>query len=125
VRVDGPNGFMREFSRDGSSSAGEDALLIGADHANGTPASGVIELSIINRGAGDTVVTVRDESYAAPPREMHVDAGERATVAVSTESSGGWYDVTVSAGALAYRYAGRVETGRPSITDPAMGAARP
>jgi hypothetical protein len=35
------------------------------------------------------------------------------------------YDVTISAGALAYRYAGRVETDRASITDPAMGAARP
>jgi phospholipase C len=84
----------------------------------------VIELSIMNRGAGDAVVTVRDESYAAPPREMHVGAGERATMAVAAESSGGWYDVTVSAGALAYRYAGRVETGRASITDPAMDAAR-
>jgi phospholipase C len=116
---------MREFSRGGSSGAGEDALVIGADHANGTPASGVIEISIMNRGTGDAVVTVRDESYAAPPRELQVGAGKRATVAVATESSGGWYDVSVSAGALAYRYAGRVETGRASITDPAMGAARP
>ncbi len=52
---------------------------------------------------------------------MQVGAGEEATMAVATASSGGWCDVTVSAGALAYRYAGRVEAGRASISDPAMG----
>ena len=34
--------------------------------------------------------------------------------------SGGWYDVTVKSGDWLRRYAGRVETGKPSVTDPAI-----
>ena len=35
---------------------------------------------------------------------------------------GGWYDFTATASGFTRRFAGRVETGRPSISDPAMGS---
>ena len=34
--------------------------------------------------------------------------------------SGRWYDFTVTADNLERRFAGRVETGKPSVSDPAM-----
>jgi phospholipase C len=42
-------------------------------------------------------------------------------VSIDAGPSHGWYDVSVTAGALRYRYAGRIETGAWSVTDPAMG----
>ncbi len=39
------------------------------------------------------------------------------------EKTGGWYDLKVTCAedpAFSRRYAGRVETGKPSISDPAM-----
>jgi phospholipase C len=51
--------------------------------------------------------------------------GRAATVALAgTERGSGWYDVSVTAaGDPGYlrRLAGHVETGRPSISDPAFG----
>ena len=39
-----------------------------------------------------------------------------------SRDSGAWYDITVSAEGFERRLAGRIETGRHSISDPAMGA---
>ena len=39
----------------------------------------------------------------------------------SLEHSGGWYDFTVRVGEFERRFAGRMETGRDSVSDPAMG----
>jgi len=37
---------------------------------------------------------------------------------------GGWYDFTLAGpGGLTRRFAGRVETGKDSVSDPAMGVA--
>jgi phospholipase C len=66
-------------------------------------------------------VTIRDESYGAPPRSTVVAAGKRVTVSIDVAKSHGWYDFTVNTADMKYRYAGRVETGEWSITDPAMG----
>jgi len=35
--------------------------------------------------------------------------------------TGGWYDFTVAAAAFERRFAGRLETGQDSVSDPAMG----
>jgi phospholipase C len=53
-----------------------------------------------------------------------VSPGGRATFAVETVASNGWYDVTVRVAgraAFAKRYAGRVETGNWSVSDPLIG----
>jgi phospholipase C len=47
------------------------------------------------------------------------------TVTLPLKQGGGWYDVEVTssrAGPIDYRWrmAGRIETGKPSFTDPAM-----
>jgi phospholipase C len=51
---------------------------------------------------------------------VRVRAGEQTSVAVSAEATQGWYDFSVEAGAFVARYAGRIETGAWSISDPAM-----
>ena len=57
---------------------------------------------------------------------VRVNGGEEATMRWRLESSGQWYDFAVSCDADAAFYrrlAGRVETGRHAVSDPAMGMA--
>lgn len=116
VRVDGPNGFMRQFN--GGSDAG---VSIVVDHAGGRAPSGVVEVRLANHRATAADVTVRDESYGAPIRRLTVRGGGQSSITVDVAATHGWYDFTVMVGSTAYRYAGRVETGEWGITDPAMG----
>jgi phospholipase C len=66
-------------------------------------------------------VTIRDESYGAPMRRVTLRPGERSSSVVDTSASHGWYDIAVSVAGVVNRYAGRIETGKWSISDPAMG----
>jgi phospholipase C len=50
-----------------------------------------------------------------------VGAGKTVKREFETSGSGAWYDITVSAEGFERRLAGRIETGRDSISDPAMG----
>jgi phospholipase C len=49
--------------------------------------------------------------------------GHETSVVVDLNRSHGWYDFTVKADGSSEQahYAGRVETGRPSVSDPLMG----
>jgi phospholipase C len=114
VRVDGPNGFMREFS--GNSSGGNDVRII-VDRGASEELN--IFVGIEGREARD--VEVRDEAYGAPVRRFRVEPGRPSTLAIDVARTHGWYDFAVRVAGLVYRYAGRIETGKWSITDPAMG----
>ena len=116
VRVDGPNGFMRDFT-----GAADTGLSIVVDHADGRAASGRIEIRLANRAATTRDITIRDESYGAPVRRVVLLSGGRSSVIVDVSATHGWYDFTLRSGELAYRYAGRVETGEWTTSDPAMG----
>jgi phospholipase C len=116
VRVDGPNGFMRQFS-----GAGDNQARIVVDRARTGAQVRSLDVRITNVGPSSLAATIRDESYGAPVRRVRVRAGEQTSVAVSAEATQGWYDFSVEAGAFVARYAGRIETGAWSISDPAMG----
>jgi phospholipase C len=47
-------------------------------------------------------------------------AGEAATILLPLAKSHGWYDISVRVGGFGQRLAGRVETGKGSMSDPAM-----
>ena len=121
VRVDGPNGFMREFAHDAKDTQAAPPLSVIVDYGENGSTSGTLRVSLVNLSAAVQVVTIRDESYGAPVRMIRVRAGEEKTTPIDTKPAQGWYDVSIVAGASKYRYAGRVETGSWSITDPAMG----
>jgi phospholipase C len=52
-----------------------------------------------------------------------IEPGHEVSVILPCEQSHGWYDYTVKASGsnAEARFAGRVETGKPSFTDPLMG----
>jgi len=78
----------------------------------------VLVLTLVSRQA--ETVLLRDAAYGVAARTVTLAAGEKARVDWSVGANGHWYDVIIDEpGDNSTRLAGHVETGRPSITDPA------
>jgi phospholipase C len=54
------------------------------------------------------------------PWTLDVAAGATGVLNWDLSQSGHWYDFTVTAANFERRFSGRVETGKPSVSDPAM-----
>jgi phospholipase C len=123
LSVQGPNGFFREFKgpaawngpvvsvvhdHDRISRHAQPGLLITVN----SPDQQGVSCSIVHHGYG----------YA---NERITLKGKNKPVSLNLVKSFGWYDFTVqlTKGTLtsAYRYAGRIETGKSSYSDPLMG----
>ncbi|BDB26509.1 phospholipase C, phosphocholine-specific [Cupriavidus sp. P-10] len=119
----GPNGYHRHFR-------GDTKVL---DAARANPeirvcyevANGDVYVDLINMGNAPCTFRVTPLAYRTDgPWEASVPAGGTQTLHWALKDSGNWYDfaVTSSSDATFYRrFAGRVETGSHSVTDPAMG----
>jgi phospholipase C len=83
---------------------------------------------LVNRDPSQSLtVTMDDLSYGDAARTVAIAAGGSSELALNLVPSFGWYDLRIRvAGAAHYeqRYAGKVETGRESFTDPSMGSRR-
>jgi phospholipase C len=118
VRVDGPNGFMREFVRVGGGGGSTGLKLV----VEPVAATRGLDIRLSNTGTVERPVTVHDESYGAPDRSVTVSGGAQWSMHVETRANHGWYDFSIRVDDVAYRYAGRVENGEAATTDPVMGA---
>ena len=115
LQVHGPNGFFRDF-RGG---ADDPALRISVMADVGD--SG-LEVSCACKER--LQVTVKDLSYGGPEVSLSAKDLANEPLLLDLSASGGWYDIEVKvAGYPDFRqqFAGHVETGKPSITDPLMG----
>jgi phospholipase C len=138
----GPNGFVRTFLGDVSIYGGLGTTLSAA--VTYDVAGDAVVVTMANgaaAGNGNTVeFTVTDNAYDVPGGPTWTFtlpgggvAGSTASLSVPTGAVGGWYDVTISAalpGAgqqplMTRRAMGRMETGRDTISDPAMAAGKP
>jgi len=110
IRIDGPNGFLRELR----SSAN------GVLEVTASDSSGRLKLSILNRGEAEIDVTVRDGSYGQSFPILKVKSGQTVERTFSLARTKQWYDFFVGHGETEYRFAGRLENGEWSVSDPAM-----
>jgi phospholipase C len=119
----GPNGFYRRFA----GRTGQD-LAVAL-----TEATGGVVVAITNSGAvSRTVRAAMDEPYpidagALRQRKVVVDPGQTAQILWALAASDEWYSLTVLAEGIPdfrQRFAGHVETGRASRTDPGIGGMR-
>ncbi|HEY2791549.1 MAG TPA: alkaline phosphatase family protein, partial [Micromonosporaceae bacterium] len=95
--VHGPNGFVHSFSG-----------LADGVHAGADPATdGRLRLTLRNPGVSAAAFDIRD-TRAGATAVRHVAA--RSTREIVLDTDDGWYDVTVTSGVMAHRYAGRIET---------------
>jgi phospholipase C len=118
--VSGPNGFLRTFA--GGLAAGSANLTINAIYDS--ESEGIV-LVIRNDGSSAEKVSIFD-AYSGKTRTHVLHPHNSVTYASELEESFGWYDLTVRVDSdlrFQRQLAGHVETGRPSVTDPAIGAA--
>ena len=120
LTVYGPNGFTRHFK--GSVGLGAVAVEVhyecNTDHDEAS-----ISLSVRNAGERNASVTLLD-AYTGEKVTRVLHPGGSAEGPLSLERFHGWYDVVVTVTedpSFERRLAGHVETGRDSMSDPAMG----
>jgi phospholipase C len=124
LRVYGPNGFFREFKGDAADPSYEMLFNYSLTKEDDTELSGDGFLYINNSSQQPYTVEIADLAYGRPPLTKTIPAGGSGTIVLSLQHSQGWYDFTVQIDGFDHfqkRYAGRVETGRPGISDPHMG----
>jgi phospholipase C len=115
LSVHGPNGFYRRF--EGGHRTTVDLQARYDERLD------EILIEVRNRGAKPVEVTVADR-YGTRGSTLSVKPGATETHRSSVSRTKGWYDLTVTVsgdGELEYRYAGHLENGADSVSDPGMG----
>jgi phospholipase C len=119
LSVYGPNGFLRSFQ--GSIGSGAAALDVVSKYGtNGRGSTALLITNVTNVQAEVSILdayTGKSDTCLLKPQQAFEDE-------VQLDRFGGWYDLIVKvAGDASFRYqlAGHVETGKESISDPALG----
>jgi phospholipase C len=123
LTVYGPNGFTRSFK--GSVGLGAVALDVHSEYGSEWRADGKLSIlvSVRNAGARNVTVTLLD-AYTGEKVQRVLPPDGHADTRVSLRQFDGWYDLVITVAEdprFERRLAGHVETGRDSISDPAMG----
>ncbi|GGH12134.1 phosphocholine-specific phospholipase C [Silvibacterium dinghuense] len=114
----GPHGYHSEFRGNAAELPGVE-VAVAYDQSSGN-----VTLTVTNTGAKSATVKIAN-AYApdAKPREYTVAAGASQVDRWDLGASHSWFDLSVtSPDSPEYlrRYAGHVETGRPSVSDPGL-----
>lgn len=124
LHVHGPNGFYREFSGD----ANDPGLTVSTriERKSLTKgATGNLEVLLTNNTSQEASIKLADLSYKTDLSVTKtIPAGESQKVVIKLQGSHGWYDfaiTTAAEGPYRQRFAGRIETGKESYTDPLIG----
>ena len=83
-----------------------------------------LELRIKNTSLSDLTILVKDAVYLKLNKEIKLTAGAETSLKADTKKHQGWYQLSLTAKEdphLQITYAGRLETGKDSISDPQMG----
>lgn len=115
-----PNGFFREFA----GNAKDPAMEIHCDYEKkaGRDLTGNVLLQLRNKTGKPLTVEITDNAYKAPKQNKTFSSA--ASIVLDLQKNYGWYDFTVSVKGhegFYKRFAGHVETGKESKTDPLMG----
>ncbi|MEO8927848.1 MAG: phospholipase C, phosphocholine-specific [Caulobacteraceae bacterium] len=116
VSIFGPNGFLRRFR----------GVRGGAEvEARHDARAGRLRLTLRNPGDAPVVLIVKPGDYpAGAPRRHALGPGASTTDSWNLDTAAPWYDLAVTSDAdpvFLRRLAGHMETGRPSLSDPAIG----
>jgi phospholipase C len=114
----GPNGFHRHLIGDTGRSEPTVSVNTTADGAT-------LQITVRNGGSTPLTVAANPNAYgtAFAPWTVTLASGAEATTRWPLRRSAGWHDLSVTSQALKgyhRRFAGRVETGSDSFSDPAM-----
>jgi phospholipase C len=119
----GPNGFHRHFTgnavRAAAAAQPNPDVQVTCDRSTGE-----LQIRLVNRGSvACSFQVVANKYFSSTPSEHAVMARSETAMRVPLAGSHHWYDFTVKVkGQADYsrRFAGHLETGAPSVSDPAM-----
>ena len=126
LKINGPNGFYREFR--GNAGDPNVQFVLAYVQKGRKKQSGGIELQVTNFDTIPHTIEIVDNAYKKPGFKKNIGNGgsgkDEMHIILDLKKSFGWYDFTVKVtGTETFkrRYAGHVETGDSSYTDPFMG----
>ncbi|SEM12330.1 phospholipase C [Chitinophaga rupis] len=126
LRLYGPNGFYRELIGNAQDPAIQVAVEYEQDAKTKKPTGNVV-VKVTNQDAAKALqVAIKDHAYKTNDVAKAVAKGGTASIVLPLKNSHGWYDFSIKVNGFDVfekRYAGRVETGQESFTDPFMGRA--
>jgi phospholipase C len=114
----GPNGFHRRFVGQGAPTV---ATAVRLDRRTGS-----LTIDVRNSSQTTHPLRVAPVAYGHPSWTANLKPGAMATWRWTLAKTGGWYDFEVTLAGddrFRRRFAGRLETGRASTSDPAMHGA--
>jgi phospholipase C len=123
LQVRGPNGFFRNFR--GSAADPEVKLSCGYEKTGllNQKLSGNVLLLLENKGGSPVTLTVNTQVYTTSSKQVNLKGNSTEKITIDLAGSAGWYDITIhnEQGSYLRHYAGHVETGAISTSDPYMG----
>ena len=123
LRVYGPNGFYREFVGDQNNALIKVDATYERNRLTGRPTGNVI-INVINNDTQAHNINLVDNSYKNDDQTKTVAAGSKVSLITNLSNTFNWYDLSVKIkgyDSFEERFAGRVETGTVTKTDPLMG----
>ena len=123
LRVYGPNGFYREFK----GNANDPAVKIHFTYQHeftSNKLTGNVIVRLINTTTKQQHIEIKDNAYKSNELIKSVSPSGETNIVLNLAKNFNWYDFSVKVqghGSFEKRYAGRVENGKPSYSDPFMG----
>ena len=105
--VFGPNGFLRKFS--GNNTPEIDVQLMNSGLKN--------EAELVFKKGKSNVSVIIEDLYDKTKKTVSLHQPEE-KIKLDLSKNKGWYDIKVSLDGHIWHFAGRVETGKVSISDP-------
>ncbi|HSF53610.1 MAG TPA: alkaline phosphatase family protein, partial [Algoriphagus sp.] len=115
LRVYGPNGFYREFT--GNAESRGVVLDFQPDLMLKCPR----KVTLVAQSQKDLSAQLKENAYRTNEKALELKAGKKVSESLDFESSQGWYDFKVEGPGFSWSYAGRLENGLESISDPLFG----
>jgi len=120
LQAHGPNGFLREFRGNGQ----DPELEIQCGYQLLDKQAGQVVVKVKNLGKKPLELRLEDQAYRNPTVTKSLGAGKTLSLGMDTRNSYGWYDCSLVVEGHRHfgrRFAGRVEFGQHSKSDPLMG----
>ncbi|WKE65008.1 phospholipase C, phosphocholine-specific [Gallaecimonas kandeliae] len=116
LSLHGPNGYLRHFA-----GSGDDPLVVTL--SRGTTAN-LVMLTLRNVSGAPQQCRITD-GYSKEVHQCHLAPGQQKSLSWHIADQAHWYDLTLTQpeGPYRRRWCGHQETGKPSFSDPLIGAA--
>jgi len=124
LKVYGPNGFFREFIGSHNNPALNVLCRYEQDKNSPLKLSGNVIVTVNNSSTSAQEMEIIDLSYKTGIKTLKVPAKSKASIILDLSDHFNWYDFSIAAkgnDSFLERFAGRVETGKTTKTDPLMG----